>query len=232
MQAMAASDLTTAGASAQGTAPVSGATNNYGQRIGSKGERTRRLLIETTVGLLESHGLREVAVADVARAAQTSPATFYVYFRGVPEVVLAALETASQTSPELEALIGRDWLAAGADEAAAAFVGAYTELWNRNGTVFRVRNLASEEGDARFYQARMDAARPMIEAIAAGVTRAQAAGRVPAHLTPIACAATMLMMLERLSAVGPLTREGEGLSYATLKAAAAHSLAGMLGARS
>lgn len=221
----------TVGAIARSTGSSRGATNNYGQKIGSKGERTRRLLIETTVTLLESHGLREVSVADVARAAQTSPATFYVYFRGVPEVVLAALETTSQTSPELEVLIGRDWLAPGADQAAAALVEAYTELWNRNGTVFRVRNLAAEEGDVRFYEARMDAARPMMQAIAAAVARAQAAGRVPAQLTPIACAGTMLMMLERLSAVGPLTRESDGLSYATLKAAAAHSLAAMLGAR-
>ena len=84
--------------------------NHYGQKIGSKGERTRRALIDKTVDLLESHGLRDVSVADVARAAKTSPATFYVYFRGVPEVVLAALEAASQTSPEIEALIARHGL--------------------------------------------------------------------------------------------------------------------------
>jgi AcrR family transcriptional regulator len=224
-------EVTSVGAIARNAAPRQGATNNYGQKIGSKGERTRQLLIESTVRLLESHGLREVSVADVARAAQTSPATFYVYFRGVPEAVLAALEGATQTSPALEALIGRDWLDEGGDQAAAAFVAAYTELWNRNGTIFRVRNLAAEEGDARFYQARMDAAQPMLEAIAAAVARAQAAGRVPAHLTPVACAGILLMMLERLSAVGPMTRESDGLSYAALKDAAAHSLAGMLGAR-
>src|SRR3546814_2469796 len=67
--------------------------------------------------------------------AQTSPATFYVYFKGVPEVVLAALEGASQTSPELEAITARDWLVPGADEAAAAFVECYTDLWNRNRTI-------------------------------------------------------------------------------------------------
>ena len=44
------------------------AYNQYGQKIGSKGERTRQLLIDTTVELLESHGLRDVSVVDVARA--------------------------------------------------------------------------------------------------------------------------------------------------------------------
>lgn len=204
--------------------------NHYGQKIGSKGERTRQMLIDTTVELLESKGLRDVSVVDVARAAKTSPATFYVYFRGVPEVVLAALESASQTSSELEALAARDWLAEGGQAAARDFVDAYTQLWNRNRTIFRVRNLAAEEGDMRFLQSRMEQAAPMMDALSAAVARAQAADRLPATLSPRSCAGTLLMMLERLAAVGPLTREADGLSYAALKTAAAFSLAAMLGA--
>ena len=205
--------------------------NHYGQKIGSKGERTRQLLIDATVGLLESYGLRDVSVVDVARAANTSPATFYVYFRGVPEVVLAALENASQTSPELEALIGLDWLAPGAAVNACAVVQAYTELWNRNRTIFCVRNLAAEEGDDRFYQARMNASGPVMRALVDQIARAQAAGLTPADLAPRACAGVLLMMLERLSAVGPITLEAGDLDYASLKRAAAHSVAHMLGAR-
>lgn len=204
--------------------------NHYGQKIGSKGERTRQMLIDTTIELLESKGLRDVSVVDVARAAKTSPATFYVYFRGVPEVVLAALETASQTSSELEALAARDWLAGGGQVAARDFIEAYTELWNRHRTIFRVRNLAAEEGDMRFLQSRMEQAGPMMDALSAAISRAQAAGRLPATLSPRSCAGTLLMMLERLAAVGPLTRESDGLSYAALKTAAAFSLAAMLGA--
>lgn len=205
------------------------AYNHYGQKIGTKGERTRRALIGATVELLQSQGLRDVSVVDVARLAQISPATFYVYFRGVPEVVLAALESASQTSPDLEALIGRDWQGPDAQMAAARFIEAYTRLWNVNGTIFRVRNLAAEEGDERFYHARMTAAGPMMLGIAAAVARAQAAGRVPAGLSARACAGTILMMLERLAAVGPLTAQSDGLSYAALKDAAAHTLLGMVG---
>lgn len=206
--------------------------NHYGQKIGSKGERTRQALIDTTVELLGTHGLRDVSVADVARGAQTSPATFYVYFRGVPEVVLAALEDAPQTSPELEALIAKDWQEPGALERARAFVDAYCELWNRHGTVFRVRNLAAEEGDARFYQARMAAAAPMMAALTAQIERAQAAGAVPADLRPRACAGTILMMLERLSAIGPMSRDDDAdIAFGPLKAAAAFTLANMLGAK-
>ncbi|NIJ36780.1 AcrR family transcriptional regulator [Sphingopyxis panaciterrae] len=207
------------------------AAEGSGRRLGAKGQRTRQQLIDATVALLETHGLRDVSVVDVARAAQTSPATFYVYFKGVPEAVLAALENASQSSPELEAIIARDWLAPGADTAALAFVECYTDIWNRNRTIFVVRNLAAEEGDPRFYEARMTQARPMMDAISEQVMRAQAAGRTPAQLSPRSCAGTVLMILERLSAIGPMSSHSEGVGYADLKAAAAHSIAMMLGAR-
>ena len=208
----------------------SNATDGNHRKLGAKGQRTRQQLIDATVALLETSGLRDVSVVDVARAANTSPATFYVYFRGVPEAVLAALENASQTSPELEALIDRDWLAPGAIEDARMFVERYTELWNRNRNIFVVRNLAAEEGDARFYEARMKQARPMMKAISEQVNRAQAAGRTPADLSPSACSGTILMMLERLAAIGPISRGEDGVSYANLKMAAAHHLAIMLGA--
>lgn len=206
--------------------------NHHGQKIGSKGERTRRLLIDTTVEMLETHGLREVSVMDVARAARTSPATFYVYFRGVPEVVLAALEDARQTSPEIEAMFDGDWLDEGGTARARAFVEAYTELWNRNGTIFRVRNLAAEEGDQRFFDARAKASAPMMRLLSEQVARGQAAGRTPANLNPKSCAGTILMMLERLAATGPLhLHDDPDVSYPRLKDAAAYTIAYMLGAR-
>src|SRR3546814_4038668 len=60
---------------------------------------------------------------------------------------------------------------------------------------------------------------------------AQAAGRTPAHLSSRSCAGTVLMILERLSAIGPMSSHSDGVGYADLKAAAAHSIAMMLGAR-
>jgi AcrR family transcriptional regulator len=181
--------------------------------------------------LLESHGLREVSVADVARAARTSPATFYVYFRGVPEVVLAALDGALQSSPEIETLLLRDWQGPDASDCARDFVDAYCELWNRYRTVFRVRNMAAEEGDDRFYRSRMDAAGPVLGGLTVQIERAQVAGRLPAALKPLSCAATILMMLERLAAIGPITDQRDDISYDALKAAAAHTVAMMLGVR-
>lgn len=203
--------------------------NYLGQRIGSKGERTRRMLIDAAIQLLESNSLRDVSVMDVARVAGTSPATFYVYFRGVPEVVLAALEGVRQTSQDMEELLRHDWLGPDAAAAARRVIDLYTQVWDRNRTIFRVRNLAAEEGDVRFYDARVVAAAPVLHEIAAAVSRAQAAGRMPASLEPRACAATLLMLLERLCAVGPMSPDADGLSYPAIKEAAAHTLLAMLG---
>lgn len=204
--------------------------NQHGQKIGSKGERTRNALITSTVELLETHGLRDVSVADVARHARTSPATFYVYFRDVADVVLAALENTAQTSPEVEEIASRDWLARGNEACSRRFVDSYCELWNRHRTIFCVRNMAAEEGDERFYAARMTAAMPMMEVLTAKIAQAQAAGLVPPELKPRSCAGTVLMMLERLAAIGPVTRADDDISYESLRAAAAHSVALMVGA--
>jgi len=205
--------------------------NHYGQRIGSKGQRTRQLLIDATVDLLEEHGLREVSVADVARVANTSPATFYVYFRGVPEVVLAALDSVQQTSPRLEELMERDWFGSGGETAARELVDEYTALWHRNRTIFRVRNMAAEEGDERFFRSRSEMAHPTMDRLGPKFAEAQRVGRLPRALDPRACVGTLLMMLERLSAIGPLGAGRDGTpGFEALKDAAAHTIAGMLGA--
>lgn len=207
------------------------ALNQNGQKIGAKGRRTRQLLIDTTVRLLETHGLRDLSVVDVAREADTSPATFYVYFRGVPEVVLAALEGTELTSPELEALASENWLEHGCTGSAEKFVDLYARLWNAHRTIFRVRNLAAEEGDERFLASRNAHAQPMLSALSRQIKRAQEAGRVPDHLTPMASAAAVLIMLERLSSVGPTSEVDGANAYEHIKQSAAYMIAFMLGAR-
>ncbi|MDP3677409.1 MAG: hypothetical protein Q8R44_20310 [Novosphingobium sp.] len=72
---------------------------------------------------------------------------------------------------------------------------------------------------------------PIIESLAPKLPAAQAAGRVPQGLAPRACVATLLLMLERLSAIGPLGPANGSLpGFDTLKDAAAHTVASMLGA--
>ena len=203
--------------------------NQIGQKIGAKGQRTRQRLIDVTIELLETHGMRDLTVAEIARVAETSPATFYVYFDSVQAVVLGALEQAPHSNDELVALIERPWTKGVAD--ALAFVTLYTDLWNRHRTIFRVRNMAAEEGDQRFLDARSRASLPMLGAISDRVKAGQAAGRIDGSLHPASTAGVILAMLERLSSVGP-SREAEphfGITYDHMRRAAAHMLAQMLG---
>lgn len=204
-------------------------TNQNGQRIGAKGQRTRQKLIDVTVELLETHGLRDLTVAEVARVAQTSPATFYVYFDGVPDVVLAALEAADQTSPEMLELLGEEWLSEKGFGQACAFVNLYCDIWQQNSTIFRVRNLAAEEGDLRFIEARRNAVRSLLARLTARVEAAQAAGRIAKSLNASANAAAILILLERLAAVAGLVGE-DGPRHQDIKVAAANMVAHAMGA--
>jgi AcrR family transcriptional regulator len=206
------------------------AVNQNGQRIGAKGRRTRQRLIDVTIALLETHGLRDLTVAEVARTAETSPATFYVYFEGVPEVVLAALENAEQSGPALLSVLEQDLCGEGGLAIARKFVQMYCDIWNANRTIFRVRNLAAEEGDPRFLDARYQAARPIMEALVPPIERAQAAGRVAKELRAISTAGAILTLLERLAAVGPMTRRENGLTFDSLIDASSHMVAHVLGA--
>jgi AcrR family transcriptional regulator len=204
--------------------------NQMGQRIGAKGERTRQKLIDVTIALLETHGLRDLTVAEIARGAETSPATFYVYFDGVPEVLLAALEATTQSAPELLAILEDCWSGPQGYVRARAFVEQYCAHWAVHSTLFRCRNLAAEEGDARFLAARRDAVTLLLEALAQKVSIAQAKGRVPKALQPRASAGAVLTLLERLAAVGPTSPVQPGMSFKTLKESAAFMIANMLGA--
>ncbi len=195
--------------------------NQNGQKIGAKGTRTRHRLIEATIGLLETVGLRDATVAQVAKVAGTSSATFYVYFDGVADVVLAALEHAGQVTPEMEAILAADLSGPTGIDRARRFVECYVAQWQRHRTVFRVRNMAGEEGDARFVAARYRQIRPLLDALAAKIAAARSGASQPMPVAPKAIAGTVLIMLERLGAVAPLMPTADGPGAADMIAAAA-----------
>lgn len=201
--------------------------NQIGQKIGAKGLETRQRLIDATIAELETRGLRDLTVADVARAANTSAATFYVYFEGVPEVVLAALDNVTQSSPELVALATLNWSNLGQTHLPRDFVELYCRHWWHWRTIFRCRNLASEEGDARFQEARRQSVIPLMNALTSQIDLAQQHGRVPKRLSPRASAGAILALLERLAAVGPITPEQQDMNFEMLKDAAGHMVSAL-----
>lgn len=178
-----------------------GAQNQLGQMIGAKGAHTRQRLLVATHEQLKTTSLRDLRVTQIVRSAQTSAATFYVYFNDVSEAVLALIGEHTQSPPSLLALFDDPWQEHEAYDRANEFVAAYIENWRMNASLFRVRNLASDEGDWRFSEVRISAVSPLIQAIAARIEERRGAGGLPLNLHPASAAGALLAMIERVAVV-------------------------------
>ncbi|MCU1458261.1 MAG: transcriptional regulator, TetR family [Actinomycetia bacterium] len=163
-----------------------------GRQLGKRGAATRRRLLDATTLLLETHGIRDLRVVDIAREVGTSPATFYQYFRDVEEAVLVlAAEVGEETAPMLELLQG-DWRGKQGLQKARQLVDDFIVFWDAHRAVLRTRNLAAQEGDQRFRTIRNASLRPVTEGLAE---------LVPAgDLSPIAAASALVAMMERMAA--------------------------------
>src|SRR5256885_14470570 len=80
-----------------------------GRRLGRRAQETRRRGLDAPARLLESHGVLDLKVVDIARAVGTSPATFYQYFRDVEEAVLALSEEVGEETAPLVELVDAPW---------------------------------------------------------------------------------------------------------------------------
>jgi len=174
-----------------------GRRNLLGQRLGEKGGQTRQRLLDAVVELTKTTSIRNLRVAQIARLADASPATFYVYFRDVYDAVLALAQRTTQSAEDLLALLADSW-EQDADAKASAFVAKYVAHWQANAAIFRIRNLASEEGEVDFYMARVNAVVPLIELMAVRLRdRARTIG-----LDSRALAGVLLSMIETISQFG------------------------------
>ncbi len=171
-----------------------------GRPLGKRGALTRRRLLDATARLLESHGVRDLRVVDIAREVGTSPATFYQYFRDVEEAVLVlAAEVGEETAP-LGELLARPWKGEAGLGDARALVDGFIRFWDGHRAVLRTRNLAAQEGDVRFREVRNASLLPLTEGLAERVRDSQAAGRVGPEISPVAAAAALVAMMERMAA--------------------------------
>lgn len=171
-----------------------------GRALGRRGALTRRRLLQATAQLLETHGIRDLRVVDIAREVGTSPATFYQYFRDVEDAVLALADAVGEDLAPIGELLARSWSGATGLDAARELVVSFMEYWDAHRAILRTRNLAAQEGDRRFRDVRNDALRPLREGLAQKVAEAQREGRVAQELAPVAAAAALAAMLERMAA--------------------------------
>lgn len=171
-----------------------------GRALGPRATETRQRLLDATEELLGTRPLRDLRVIDVARRVGTSPATFYQYFQDLEDAVVHLAERAAEELPPIVAAIQQGFADDGGLDRARGIVEAYIAHWDAHRAVLRVRNLASEEGDPRFRGVRRRVHGPVIEAFAAEILRNQEAGRVAREIHPVAAAAALAAILERLAA--------------------------------
>jgi AcrR family transcriptional regulator len=180
--------------------PADGTVAIDGRALGKRGAATRRRLLDATAQLLETHGVRDLRVVDIAREVGSSPATFYQYFRDVEAAVLALSEEVGEDLAPVGELLARPWKGEAGLDLAREMVDAFLRYWDGHRAVLRTRNLAAQEGDRRFRDVRNRALMPLTEGVAAKVAEAQVQGKVGEGVVPIAAAAALVAMLERMAA--------------------------------
>ncbi len=171
-----------------------------GRMPGRRGQATRLKLLDATAQMLETTSWRELKVVDIARKAGTSPATFYQYFRDVEEAVLTLAEQLGEDLHPLTEVLDTPWRGKAGLDAARTLVDGFITYWDDHRAVLRVRNLAAEEGDTRFREARIRTLGVVTEKLRAQIADAQAAGRVDPEVAPYAAAAGLVAMMERMAA--------------------------------
>jgi AcrR family transcriptional regulator len=133
-----------------------------GRVPGRRGRATRQRLLDHTAAMLRDRSYRDVTVIEIARAAGTSPATFYQYFADVEAAVLVLADGLVADAEELARTVAAAWTSRAeggyaAYGAALDVVDAFVAFWERHRPVLRVVELAAAEGDDRFRQARVRA---------------------------------------------------------------------------
>jgi AcrR family transcriptional regulator len=163
-----------------------------GRVPGRRGRATRRRLLDQTATMLRERSYRDVTVIEIARAAGTSPATFYQYFADVEAAVLVLADGLVADAEALAKTVGEAWAGRSDYDAALDVVDAFVAFWDRHRPVLRVVELAAAEGDHRFRRARARALDGVAAELAAvtrserGVDAAAAAGVLVTMLANVA----------------------------------------------
>ena len=142
----------------------------------------------------------DLRVTDVARAAGTSPATFYQYFVDLDAALLLLATQTTEIGAQLAGFIqNRRWRGKAGYANARELVDGFLDFWQAHLPVLRVVDLLTEEGDARFRQARVKMLNGITTALADAIASAKPDGQPPA-IAPMATASALVSMLAHVAA--------------------------------
>ena len=178
-----------------------------GRVAGERGRATRQKLLDAAVDLLATTPWRSVKVIDIARRAGTSPATFYQYFENVEQAIGVVAEEMVEEAGALAELLDGDWSEEASWETALSVCEGFVDYWDTNRTVFRVLDLATEEGDAQLRGVRVRALNAVTVSMARVIEQAHPrrkggllSSASPAGSDPMAVAGTLVAMFASVAA--------------------------------
>lgn len=171
-----------------------------GRKLGPRALVTRQRLLDATASLLAERSVMDISVVEIARLGETSPATFYHYFKDVEDAVLLLAQQASEALPTVLDMLTEDWHGKAGLDQARLLTEAFIDHWEKHHAVLLVRNLAADKGERRFQDVRRAALSPVLDRLAHVIARSREAGDVSQAMHPHLAAAAMLSILERLSA--------------------------------
>ena len=183
--------------------------NKLGHRIGARGGRTRRAILDATRTLLDTRHLGEIRVADVASAAGLAPSNFYTYFKEVDEPVLALCEDAAADCQTLAAHLDADWSADRAFITARALILDMMEVWRAHGPVLRIEHELADKGEDAFAESRIRRLRRLHLAIERRIAQARAQGYHPEGLSPRLASYEVVSLIEGVAAGFNLLRRAD-----------------------
>ncbi|MEX0767874.1 MAG: TetR family transcriptional regulator, partial [Microthrixaceae bacterium] len=149
-----------------------------GRLPGWRGRATRQRLLECTNELLQTTSYRDLKVVDIARAANTSPGTFYQYFPDAESALLALADRLVGEGGQrlIRPLIAADWHGENAYLACEAVAEAFLDFWADHSALMAVIDLAALQGDQRFKDCRIQLLNTFTVAAAEVLTQLQSDG--------------------------------------------------------
>jgi AcrR family transcriptional regulator len=200
--------------------------NKHGQSLGRKGSETRQRLMDAARRLLSDHSPLSLTAVSVAKEAETSSATFYIYFDDVREILYAMSEAASADLGEVHRILEEEWDTSAPDmDHAQRVVDAFNDVWTRHRDILRFRNLEADRGDQDFLDQRISSSVRIIDRFAERILAAYTPEQRPPRIEAYAEAATLFGALESQATIDPAVMESWPIGAQRFSRAAAKLLA-------
>lgn len=165
-------------------------------RLGAKGLRTRRRIMDATHRLLESCGYHDLRITDIAREADILQPNFYAYFQSLEDVICALAEDVSTNHL---AAVTRDTQQV--EDWAVTMVEMAVPLWRDNRNLFAIVGLLADKQHGDFPALRQRQTYAACRAFAGMIEAAQRKGRLPERIDPrigaYACFSIVSSMCEK-----------------------------------